>query len=468
MPRLGIREIAGVTRGSLENIPENRQNLLFSDFHFDTRLIRSEGTLFFALKTRDNDGHRFVRDLDKKKEVGAVVAKDFNTAGLTLPLIRVDDPLAAAQQLAVHVRNKFRKTKYIGVTGSAGKTTTKEFIYQLLSHKYRTHRSHENWNNCIGLPFSLLKMTGEEEAAVFELAMSDPGIGEIDLLADILRPDVAVILNVYPVHLEFLKNLDNIAAAKSEILNHLAADDVGFINGDSQPLRQAVAPKRGRKVFFGKSPAHNDIILKEVVREKEGTRLVMEFYGIKTEFSTHVVNRVLSENLFAAVVVCQHLGMKHFEIQQALADVKSLARRGEIYRKNGFTIIDETYNSNPEALKKALDWVDQEFLDWKGKKIAVLGDMLELGEGEEDFHFDVGTFFSGLHFDFLVTVGRRAEKIAEGAQHTGYAGQKVKMCGDSTEAGRFLKGIAGAGSVMLLKASRGIALERTLQELFND
>jgi UDP-N-acetylmuramoyl-tripeptide--D-alanyl-D-alanine ligase len=468
VPKLGIQEIAGVIRGSLENVPEDQKNLVFSDFHFDTRLIGSEGTLFFALKTQDNDGHRFVRDLDHKKGVGAVVSKDFDAAGLTLPLIRVDDPLAAAHQLAVHVRNKFRKTKYIGVTGSAGKTTTKELIYQLLSHKYKTHRSHENWNNWIGLPFSLLKMTGEEEAAVFELAMSDPGIGEIDLLADILRPDVAVILNVYPVHLEFLKSLDNIAAAKSEILNHLAAGDVGFINGDSQPLRQAVAHKKGRKVFFGKSTAHNDIILKEVIREKVGTRLVAEFYGIKTEFSTHVINRVLSENLFVAVVVCQHLGMKHFEVQEALANVKPLARRGEIYRKNGFTIIDETYNSNPEALKKALSWVDQEFQPSKGKKIAVLGDMLELGDGEKDFHFEAGAFFSGLHFDFLVTVGRRAEKIAEGALSQGYAGQKVKMCADASEAGHLLKGIAGAGSVVLLKASRGIALERALLEFFHD
>lgn len=467
MPRLGVQEITRVTGGTLINAARDRQDLVFSDFHFDTRLIRNGEALFFALKTQNNDGHRFVKELENKKNVAAVVSRAYDTKGTTLPLILVEDTLSAAQKLAAHVREKFQEMKYIGVTGSAGKTSTKEFIYQLLSYRAETYRSSENWNNWIGLPFSLLKMTGEEAAAVFELAMSDPGIGEIDLLAGILRPNVAVILNVYPVHLEYLKNLDNIALAKSEILNYLAADDVAFINGDSDHLRKVVSKKTANMVFFGKNSTHNDIILKEVIREKEGTRLVIDFYGTKTDFSTQIINRVHSENLFTAIIVCRHLGMQSHQIQDALATVRPLARRGEIYQKNGFTIIDETYNSNPQALRKTLSWVNQEFMDQKRGRIAVLGDMLELGEDEEEFHFQAGSFFSTLNFDLLVVVGKRAKMIANGALSHGYPQQNIKLCNDSTEAGQLLKELARPGSVILLKASRGIALERSLQEFFN-
>ncbi|NIM17109.1 MAG: hypothetical protein GTO45_34335, partial [Candidatus Aminicenantes bacterium] len=171
MPELHIKEIAQAVSGTPvtgkknKRIPECR----FSHYHFDTREITQPNTLFFALKTENSDGHRFLRQLDAKSSAGAVVSRGFpdvEASRLSIPLIRVEDPLKAAQQLAVHVRNTHRHVTYIGITGSAGKTTTKEFIYHLLSHKANTYRSFKNWNNWIGLPFSLLNMTGQEEAAV--------------------------------------------------------------------------------------------------------------------------------------------------------------------------------------------------------------------------------------------------------------------------------------------------------------
>ena len=149
----------------------------------------------------------------------AVVHEDYSNSELNIPLIKVTDPLKAMQALARYVRKKCNHIKFIGVTGSAGKTTTKEFIYQVLDQKYTVYRSYKNWNNWIGMPFSILNMSGDEYAAVFELAMSYPGIGEIGLLADILQPDVAIILNVFPAHMEFLKTLENVAKGKSEILD---------------------------------------------------------------------------------------------------------------------------------------------------------------------------------------------------------------------------------------------------------
>jgi len=380
-------------------------------------------------------------------------------------LIRVSDPLQAAQQLATHVREKYCSIKYVGITGSAGKTTTKEFIFQILSHKFRSFRSPQNWNNSIGLPFSLLKMTGKEETAVFELAMSDPGIGEIDQLAGILRPDVAVLLNVFPVHLEFLKTLENAAMAKAEILNHLDADGCAFVNGDSALIRRAVADKKGCKIFFGSQTVRDQIILKEVIRENSGSRMVIDSFGMKEEFVAPLISLAQVENLFAAILVSQRLGMANHEIQEALSALRPLAGRGQIREASGFVIIDETYNSNPEALKKTLQWVDGEY---RQKKAAVLGDMLELGADELAFHFEAGRFFSGLRFDLLLAVGLRAAKIAEGARQAGYPAARIKCFDQAVDAGKYLRAELQPGAVVLFKGSRGTALEKAIAEFVHE
>jgi UDP-N-acetylmuramoyl-tripeptide--D-alanyl-D-alanine ligase len=465
MPELPIAEIADAINGTPEHADSG---LTFAHFHFDTRLIEHENTLFFAIKSPESgiDGHDYVHRLEGKTGAGAVVSREFDASGLTLPLVRVDHPLKAAQQLALYVRNKHRHIKYIGVTGSAGKTTTKEFIYQLLARKYKTYRSFKNWNNWIGVPFSLLNMKGDEEAAVFELAMSDPGIGEIDLLARILRPDAAVILNVFPVHMEFLKTLDNAAIAKCEILNYMEADDAAFINADNLPLAKRLQEPdmtRGRKIFFGQKAGNpqTHIRLTGIQRKGKQTRMTVDFYGIPTHFVTPLVNRIHLENLFVAIIVAQHLGMKNVEIQEALKEIAPLAGRGVIYSFKGFTIVDETYNSNPEALKRALEWVDKEY---KGRKIAIVGDMLELGEKEAEYHRDVGRYAAGLGFERFITVGKRAAEIAEGLRLGGKTEEMVRRFDTAAEAGKYLQQVAGKECVLLFKASRGIRLETAIEE----
>jgi UDP-N-acetylmuramoyl-tripeptide--D-alanyl-D-alanine ligase len=252
-----------------------------------------------------------------------------------------------------------------------------------------------------------------------------------------------------------------VVQAKSEILNHLEADDIAFINGDLKNLREKTCSQKGRKIYFGRNSDTNDIVLKEIIRSEEGTTMVIDFFGINARFETPLINRIHIENLFAAIIVAQHLGMKNVDIQEALKAIKPLPGRGVVKQQEGFTIIDETYNSNPEALKKTLDWVDKEY---KGKKIAVLGDMLELGENEEQFHKAAGHFFAILGFDRLITVGQRALKIAEGAAENGFKRQKTRSFDSAPEAGRFLKENAEPGSVILFKASRGIQLEKSIEE----
>ena len=458
MPELTIREAAAVMEGRVENLTGD---LTVRHHHFDTRLIRDPGTLFFALRSDNSDGHKHIDKLKEFPDSAAVVSADFDASRAPVPVIQVDDPLKAAHRLARHVRNMRRKTTFVGITGSAGKTTSKEFLHQLLSTRYKVFRSFENWNNWIGMPFSLLAMEGDEDVAVFELAMSYPGIGEIDCLAEILRPDVAVILNVFPVHLEFLKNLENVARGKAEILNYLEADDAAFVCGDQDVIRREVAGRPGRITFFGRDDKNNQIVLRKMERTGQALRLEVGFFGLKTGFETGLINRTHAENLFAALTIAQHIGMKNFEIQEAIRSLKPVSGRGEISRTGGFTIIDETYNSNPAALKKALLWVNDEY---ESGKIAVVGDMLELGEDEKEFHREVGAFFATLDYDFLIVVGDRAAHLAEGAREAGFAADKIRGCRSAEEAGKVLKGVAKENGAILFKASRGIGLESAIKE----
>ncbi len=456
-----INEILEITGGKSMNFAGNET---FSEFEFDTRNISEDNTLFFALNSDSGDGHRFIPELQDIKGAAAVVDENFDTSSTDIPLIIVKDPLKAAHNLASRVRSRYRKIKYIGVTGSAGKTTTKEFISQILSTKYRVFRSYKNWNNWIGLPFSMLKINGNEDFAVFELAMSYPGIGEIDLLADILRPDIAVVLNVFPVHMEFLKTLKNVARGKAEILNYIDADGISIISGDSEYIRSEVKDKKGRKIFFGMSEGENDIILRGVERCETCSSFHIDFYGLEVKFETNLVNKVQIENLFAAIIVAQQSGMKNFEISDAVRVLETVSGRGEINRAGNFTIIDETYNSNPVALKKTLEWVDEEY---NTNKIAVLGDMLELGDDEDKYHFESGKFFSELGYTMLYTVGERSKEIARGAEEGGFPAAKIKNFKTSDEAGEYINEHVSVESVILFKASRGIRLENAIKKIKN-
>ncbi len=461
VPEFKVEEIVRITNGEAFNL---RGTEIYSEFEFDTRNIKDDKTLFFALNSENGDGHKFVPNLKKFKGSAAVVNSDFDRSKTDIPLIVVKDPLKAAHRLASEVRKRYKRIKYIGVTGSAGKTTTKEFISQILSSKYKVFRSIKNWNNWIGLPFSMLKLKGDEDFAVFELAMSYPGIGEIDLLADILKPDIAVILNVFPVHMEFLKTLKNIARGKAEILNYMNADSVAFITGDSEFIKDEVRIKKGRKVFFGMMDGGNEIVLRGIERSEIGSSFFIDFYGIEVGFQTNLTNIVQIENLFAAIIVSQHSGMKCFEISSAIKNIETILGRGGVEKFGELTLIDETYNSNPVALSKTLEWVDKEFEE---PKIAVLGDMLELGDDEEKYHQEAGIELSKLNYAMLITVGERSELIAKGAEEGGFSTKNIKSFKTSAEAGEYIVNNVNKNSILLFKASRGIKLEKAIAKIKN-
>jgi len=461
MPLLTLASIAAITGGELRM---GRPDQTFSHFHFDSRKLRP-GSLFFALPGKVHDGHTYLSRVAALPGCGAVVAREKVPPELKIPHILVDDPLAAVQTMAARLRERFRKTRFIAVTGSAGKTTTKEFIYQILAAGRPAFRSQGNWNNWIGLPFSLLMMQGREEAAVFEMAMSDPGIGEIDRLADILRPDVAVILNALPVHLEYLKTVDRVARAKCEIMGHLGADGVAVINGDYPELVQAAQEKPGRKVFFGTGPQVNSVVIREIVREERGSRITIDFFGIPRSFRAPGIHRLHAENLASAIVVCLMAGLRVWEVEEALTNLTPVEGRGVSRIVRGATVIDETYNANPAAVKRVLSWIAS---DWPAGAVAVLGDMLELGDQERSLHEEVGRHFAGLNFARLVAVGDRARWIAAAAEAAGFPAERVNLAATAEEAGRLLRPLVQPGVTVLFKGSRGVGLERAITEFAHE
>lgn len=465
MAEFRLSEVARLMDGELQYF---REDFTIRHYGFDSRCLADSQALFFALRSRRADGHGYVQDLSGRKQTAAVVNREYSETGSDIPLIRVSDPLAAAQKFAARIRCNFSDITYIGITGSIGKTTTKEFCHQILSGKFRVFRSPSNWNNWIGLPFSLMMMEGNEDYAVFELAMSSPGLGEIDRLSAILRPDIALVLNVYPVHLEYLRNLENIARAKMEIFNHQAEEGTGFINGDQELLVKMARRRKQKFTCFGETARSNQVFLKEVVREPGGYAFTVDYSGSPVRYHCGLTNRIQIDNLFAAVMVATHQNMPPADIQQAIGRIRSVEKRGTLGRRGGWIVIDESYNSNPRALERNLHWVADEYPE--AKKAAVLGDMLELGEEENRYHLEAGRTLASLNYDRLVVVGPRARAILEGALAGGFDGSRAAAFEDARQAGRYLVSTLDPGEpwVILLKGSRGMKMERAVEELLRD
>jgi UDP-N-acetylmuramoyl-tripeptide--D-alanyl-D-alanine ligase len=378
-----------------------------------------------------------------------------------LPVIQVSDTSAAYTRLSRHVRQKCRNVGYVGITGSAGKTTTKEFTSQLLSSRWPTYHSPGNWNNWIGLPFSLLNMPDRTRWAIFELAMSSPGIGEIDHLASILQPDIAVILNALPVHLEYLKTVENVRQAKSEILNYSDSDSIALVNGDDPRLVRTGRHFKGKFYSFG-TKTSNDMILRNVEHCEDGASLQIECFGRSLEFKSNLHSEAHVQNLFASILIARLAGLSSDEIQEAVGHMRPLAGRGLILKKNRWTLIDETYNSNPEAVRTLLEWVSATYSE---TKVAVLGDMLELGSDEEQYHRQIGSFLLQTAFELLVTVGPRARWIAAGARDNGFPAERIFEVEKADDVGEVLLPLLPSRAVVAFKASRGIGLETALNNI---
>lgn len=459
MPRFSQLQLTEVMQAEALRADKNS---VYSRFVFDSRKVLDPETLFFAFSGEQQNGHRFVASLECKPGVCAVVEHGYQLPeAVHVPLLRVADPMKAAQQLAAHARNNMVQTRFVGVTGSAGKTSAKEFIYQILNHCGTAYRSPGNWNNWLGLPFSLLNMRGDETEAVFELGMSQPGVGEIDLLTRILRPHAAVILNALPVHLEFLKSVERVAEAKCEILAGLEPEGFAFFNMDSPELSDQLKRWPGKRLIPF-SPTRSKGALHYISRKvrENGADLVCSYRGKTYRFFSPLIHPAQLVNILVAIGMALELGLDDEVIARQVSSLTACSGRGVVRCHSGLTILDETYNSNPEAARYALDWLHS----FTGSKVAVLGDMLELGEQSEVFHHQLGEYAATIGLKKLITVGPRSKSIADGAIAGKMLPENVIHSASAEACREIIGSQLSPGDVVLFKASRGIGLEKAIPQ----
>lgn len=418
------------------------------------------GELFFALVAGRN-GHDFVPHAANKGAGGAMISQKIVPPGKDFGIIQVKDTLLSLQELAKNVL-KEQRIKIVGITGSAGKTSTKEFTFALLKTKFNPLKSEGNFNNQIGLPLSILKLNKEQNIALLEMGMSKPG--EITELTRIAPPDIAVLTNIHPVHLEFFDSTYHIALAKKEILHGIKKNGTAVLNGDD-PLVQKIGKEWiGKKLFFGLSEK-NDVSARNLIRSGNNTMAFDLYYGTKKERITlPFVFKSYLYNFLAAATVAYALDVSLEEILPLTKSLKPFPMRGTIHHlKNNLTLIDDTYNSNPAALETVLN----DLSHFQGKrKIAVLGDMLELGDKEIEYHIQAGKQVRHYGLDLLITVGPLSKYIAEGAFETGMSKAQIHSFKNSDETAERICSLLKAGDTVLVKGSRGIKMDKIVKTLW--
>jgi UDP-N-acetylmuramoyl-tripeptide--D-alanyl-D-alanine ligase len=423
-------------------------------YSIDSRTV-GPGQLFFAVKGERLDGHDFVEQALEKGAAAAVVRSDQagRYQGATR-LLAVEDTLVALQTLATAVRKLWGKP-LIAVTGSAGKTTTKEAIAQVLSARFRVLKSEGNFNNHFGLPLMLLKLEPEYDVAVIEMGMSHAG--EIRALAKIAQPEIGVVTNVASVHLEFFDSLAGIARAKYELVESLPLSGTAVLNADDEYVSQFGRGFKGKVVQYGLGATAD--VRAENIRSKgtEGT----EFDVVTGASREHATLPLVGEhnvlNALAAVAVGVERGLKPAEAAAALAALTPADKRGQVLQVGNITVINDCYNSNPKALEAMVDALAA--MNAR-RRIVVAGEMLELGPAGEEMHRRAGDHISEKKIDILIGVRGLAQAMVGAAEQ---AGARAEFVASSEEAGEWLAREARDGDVILLKASRGVKLERALE-----
>jgi UDP-N-acetylmuramoyl-tripeptide--D-alanyl-D-alanine ligase len=450
-----LDEIARKTGGK---ILQGSPSVSFDTFSIDSRSTRP-GELFFALVAR-RDGHDFIPDAVNKGAAGAVICQEIKPPTPDVALVKVSDTLQALQNLAKEALSE-KKIKMVGITGSIGKTTTKEFTSSLLSLCYQVLKSEGNYNNLIGLPLSILKLEDKHEVAVMEMGMSTPG--EIGRLTQIAPPDLAVITNIKPVHLEFFNGVEEIASAKKEILEGLKPDGTAILNGDDPLVRKISKDFCGKKLFFGLSEDCH--IRAQNIKSNgiEGITFELIYRGQKEKTFIPFFYTSFLYNFLAASAVALSLAVPLEKLLGQTKALKPLPKRGTMCQvEKDILLIDDSYNSNPAALESVL--TDLARLPFS-RKVAVLGDMLELGKQEAAFHIRAGKQVKNLGWDMLITVGPLARHMAEGALKAGMKKEQVVCFEDSEKASEKIKALLKPGDLVLVKGSRGMKTERIVERL---
>ncbi|SFA54717.1 UDP-N-acetylmuramoyl-tripeptide--D-alanyl-D-alanine ligase [Anoxybacillus pushchinoensis] len=451
-----LADIQTMIPGSI--IDERYTSVMIHGVSTDTRTIE-RGNLYVPLKGATFNGHQFVKEAFDKGAAAALWSKHEPNAPKDVPLIFVDDTLVALQQLA-HAYRKQLRTRIIGVTGSNGKTTTKDMIASLLGTVYRVQKTEGNLNNHIGVPLTLLRLKEDTEYAVVEMGMS--GFGEIELLSTLAEPDVAIITNIGESHLQELGSREGIATAKFEIVKGLQRGGLFIYHGDEPLLQTRVQQCMLSHVeTFGMAKT-NDYYPLDIRVQADGTSFTVNRWPNEM-FHMPLLGRHHVMNALAAIVVARFASIDVAHMKEGFSRLTVTKMRTEVIKRDdGVTIINDAYNASPTSMRAALELLGQ--LTGYRKKIAIVGDMLELGDQEIAFHEQIGEMIDPQSIHYVLTYGTRAKAIAERASERFRAGC-VRSYDDKRKLAADVQALISAGDVILLKASRGMKLEEIISLL---
>lgn len=457
MKSITVKDILDATGGSLICGDANRK---ISAVTTDSRKVESDmDMLFIPLAGERFDGHNFISQAVKDGAAAVVTHKDI--APITgASIVKVDDTQKALADIAAYYKSLF-DIPTVGLTGSVGKTTTKDMLASVLGTKYNTLKTQGNFNNEIGLPLTVFGLDDKYEAAVLEMGMS--GFGEIHRLARVAQHDTAVITNIGMSHIEKLGSRDGIFKAKLEIVDFFDENNTLIVNGDDEYLKTVKNIVKCKTVMFGINNAECDVIARDVeVLGADGVR-----FSIKTgekEYPVHIRQAGIHNVYNALAAVC--VGLKYDvpmdKIIYGLENFEPTAMRMSIENYGGVTVINDCYNASPASMEAAL----KVLADMKGaRKVAVLGDMLEMGDFAPNAHKNVGSFAANVGTDILVAVGENAKRIADGAKNAGMNENAVFMFDKTDLAAENISSIIKDDDAVLVKASRGMKFEKIIDRI---
>lgn len=454
MKVLSAKTIAQMVDGRLSG----SENIMVSNISTDTRNMEKD-SLFVAISGEKFDGHNFIEQAVQNGAV-LVMAQEGKDIPDDIPAVFVPDTVKALGRLASAYRDMF-DIPVVAVTGSVGKTSTKDMIASILSAHFKVHKTKGNFNNEIGLPLSVLDLDETHEVAVFELGMR--GFGEINELSKIVKPDIAVITNVGISHIERLGSRQNILKAKLEILDGLKSDGTVVLNGDDELLSGLRGLLKYKTLFYGINEGQDVWACDLSSQGENGVNFTVQTKSSDMELFIPAPGIHNVYNALAGIAVAQTLNLSEMEIEKGLLNFSSSRLRMSIEVKNGIKFINDSYNAAPSSMKAALDVLCE--VGSGMRKWAVLGDMLELGDWTEEAHKEIGRLVSQLCIDYLVGIGSFARWYIEGAEENKDNKTIPILFASISDAKPYIKTLMQKGDVLLFKGSRRMNLDVLVQEL---
>lgn len=447
MKKIDLSQILKACNGEIYNC-ENPENVMINNITTDSRNIKKH-CLFIPLKGESFDGHDFI---EKAFLSGAVCSLSEKNLNITNTYIKVNSCYQAIKDIAEFYRTLF-DIPFIGITGSVGKTSTKEMVAAVLGQKLKVHKTQGNFNNELGVPLTLFGLEEHHQVAVIEMGIS--GFGEMSRLSKMVKPDICIITNIGDCHLENLIDKAGVRKAKTEMFEYLNKNGKVFLNGDDDYLKEITNVNGQKPIFFGLNKGNQYFAAQVENKGADGISATLCYEKKQMSVTIPAIGNYMVLNALVAVAVGKYLELSDEEIAKGIKNYKTVGSRDGLIKTDFLTIIDDCYNANPNSVKGSIDTL----LNFKGRKVCILGDMKELGEKSVELHKSVGEYAADKNVDLIITIGEQAKEIAIAAKAKGVLVKSFNTVEDSEKQ---LSSLLQKGDCVLVKASRAMRFEKVV------